>query len=204
MRALCDRYQAFLGIDECHATGFVGAFGRGTHEHLGLLGCIDIITGTFGKALGGASGEFTAARRDMVAVLRQRSRPYLFSNSLMPAIVGGTLAALNLVEAGAELRARLWQNTSWFRRAICKAGFVVKGDLHPIVPIMVGDAVVAQTLAARLVDSGVYVVAFSFPVVPRGEARIRVQITAIHELAQLQAAVDAFTAAGREIGLLRS
>jgi glycine C-acetyltransferase len=202
MRALCDRHDALLGIDECHATGFMGATGRGTHEHRGVFGKIDIITGTFGKALGGASGGFTAARRPVVELLRQRSRPYLFSNTLMPAIAGASIAVLDLLEASTTLRDKLADNTAWFRRAISQAGFDIKPGEHPIVPIMVHDAVKAQQLAARLLELGVYAIGFFFPVVPKGQARIRVQMSAVHERHHLEAAVAAFTQAGRELGLV--
>ena len=202
MRALCDAHGALLGIDECHASGFMGARGRGTHEHHGLFGRIDIITGTFGKALGGASGGFTAARREVVELLRQRSRPYLFSNTLAPAIVGGSIAVLDLLEASTTLRDRLEDNTRWFRQAIQEAGFAIKPGTHPIVPIMVHDAAKAQQLAARLLELGIYVVGFFFPVVPKGQARIRVQMSAVHERVHLEQAVAAFGLAGRELGLI--
>jgi glycine C-acetyltransferase len=203
MRALCDRHDALLGIDECHATGFMGARGRGTHEHRGVFGKIDIVTGTFGKALGGASGGFTAARKEVVELLRQRSRPYLFSNTLMPAIAGASIAVLDLLEASTSLRDELEAHTRWFRAAIAAAGFEIKPGEHPIVPIMVHDATVAQRLAARLLELGIYVVGFFFPVVPKGQARIRVQMSAVHERAHLEMAVAAFTQAGRELGLLK-
>jgi len=203
MRALCDRYGALLGIDECHATGFMGARGRGTHEHRGVLGKIDIVTGTFGKALGGASGGFTAARREVVELLRQRSRPYLFSNTLMPAIAGASIAVLDLLEASTALRDKLEANTRYFRRAIAEAGFDIRPGEHPIVPIMVHDAAKAQQLAARLLELGIYVVGFFFPVVPKGQARIRVQMSAVHERHHLERAVAAFTQAGRELGLVK-
>ncbi len=203
MRALCDRFEALLGIDECHASGFMGARGRGTHEHRGVFGRVDIITGTLGKALGGASGGFTAARREVVELLRQRSRPYLFSNTLMPAIAGASIAVLELLEASTALRDKLEENTRWFRQAITAAGFDIKPGEHPIVPIMVYDAVLAQKLAARLLELGIYVVGFFFPVVPKGQARIRVQLSAVHERAHLEAAVAAFTQAGRELGLVK-
>jgi glycine C-acetyltransferase len=203
MRALCDRFGALLAIDECHASGFMGASGRGTHEHRGVFGKVDVITGTFGKALGGASGGFTAARKEVVELLRQRSRPYLFSNTLMPAIAGASIAVLDLLEASTALRDKLADNTAWFRRAITEAGFDIKPGEHPIVPIMVYDAARAQQLAARLLELGVYVVGFFFPVVPQGQARIRVQMSAVHERAQLEAAVAAFAQAGRELGLVR-
>jgi len=201
MRALCDQYGALLGIDECHATGFMGTQGRGTHEHRGVFGKVDIITGTLGKALGGASGGFTAARREVVELLRQRSRPYLFSNTLMPAIAGASLAVLDLLEGSTALRDKLEDNTRWFRDAIVKAGFDIKPGTHPIVPIMVYDAVKAQALSARLLELGVYAVGFFFPVVPKGQARIRVQMSAVHEREHLERAVAAFAQAGRELGL---
>jgi glycine C-acetyltransferase len=203
MRALCDRYDALLAIDECHASGFMGKTGRGTHEHRGVFGNIDIVTGTFGKALGGASGGFTAARREVVELLRQRSRPYLFSNTLMPAIAGATIAVLDILEASTALRDKLEDNTRYFRRAIADAGFDIKPGEHPIVPIMVGDAIKAQQLAARLLELGVYVVGFFFPVVPKGQARIRVQMSAVHERQHLETAVAAFAKAGRELGLVK-
>src|SRR5882757_1695548 len=203
MRALCDRYQALLGIDDCHASGFMGSTGRGTHEHRGVFGKIDIITGTLGKALGGASGGFTAGRRDLIELLRQRSRPYLFSNTLAPAIVGGSIAVLDLLEASTALRDRLEDNTRYFRQAIAAAGFDIKPGEHPIVPIMVYDAVKAQQLAARLLDLGIYVVGFFFPVVRQGQARIRVQVSAVHQREHLERAVASFTQAGRELGLLQ-
>jgi glycine C-acetyltransferase len=203
MRALCDRHGALLGIDECHASGFMGTRGRGTHEVRGVFGNVDIITGTLGKALGGASGGFTAARREVVELLRQRSRPYLFSNTLMPAIAGASIAVLDLLEASTALRDKLEDNTRFFRRAISAAGFDIKPGEHPIVPIMVYDAVKAQQLAARLLELGIYVVGFFFPVVPKGQARIRVQMSAVHERAQLEKAVSAFAQAGRELGLVK-
>jgi glycine C-acetyltransferase len=202
MRELCDRHGALLGIDECHATGFMGARGRGTHEHRGVMGHIDIITGTLGKALGGASGGFTAARREVVELLRQRSRPYLFSNTVAPPIVGASIAVLDLLEASTALRDRLHDNTRWFRQAIVAAGFEVRPGEHPIVPIMVHDAVKAQQLSARLLELGIYAVGFFFPVVPKGQARIRVQMSALHERAHLERAVAAFATAGRELGLV--
>lgn len=209
MRRLCDAHGALLAIDECHATGFMGATGRGTHEHRGLLvdglSRVDIITGTLGKALGGASGGFTAGPAAVVELLRQRSRPYLFSNTLAPAIAGASIAVLDLLDspAGAALRDQVHANTAYFRQAIAAAGFQIQPGDHPIVPIMVGDAVVAQRLAARLLELDVYVVSFFFPVVPRGQARIRVQLSAAHSLAQLETAVAAFTQAGHELGLLK-
>ncbi len=206
MRELCDAHGALLGIDECHASGFMGATGRGTHEHRGLLvdgrARVDIITGTLGKALGGASGGFTAARREVVEMLRQRSRPYLFSNTVAPSIVGASIAVLDLLEASTALRDKLEVNTRWFRQAITAAGFDIKPGEHPIVPIMVYDAAKAQALSARLLELGVYAVGFFFPVVAKGQARIRVQMSALHERADLEMAVAAFRQAGRELGLV--
>ena len=203
MRAICDAHGALLGVDECHASGFMGVTGRGTHEHRGVFGRIDIITGTLGKALGGASGGFTSARREVVELLRQRSRPYLFSNTVAPSIVGASIAVLDLLEGSTALRDRLADNTRHFRAAISAAGFDIKPGEHPIVPIMVYDAVRAQQLAARLLELGVYVVGFFFPVVAKGQARIRVQLSAAHDRADLDRAVAAFTQAGRELGLVR-
>ena len=202
IRALCDQYGALLGVDECHATGFLGARGRGTHEHRGVFGKIDIITGTLGKALGGASGGFTTGKKEVIELLRQRSRPYLFSNTVMPAIVGGSLAVLDLLESSTELRDKLADNTAWFRQAITAAGFEIKPGEHPIVPIMIGDAVKAQQLSQRILELGLYAVGFFFPVVPKGKARIRVQMSAVHDRHHLEKAVEAFTQAGRELGLI--
>lgn len=202
MRALCDEHGALLGVDDCHASGFMGSSGRGTHEHRGVFGKVDIITGTLGKALGGASGGFTSGRREVVELLRQRSRPYLFSNTVAPCIVGASIKVLDILEGSTALRDKLADNTRYFRAAITQAGFDIKPGEHPIVPIMVFDAARAQQLAARLLALGVYVVGFFFPVVPRGQARIRVQLSALHERADLEQAVAAFAQAGREIGLL--
>ena len=204
MRAITNRYGALLGIDECHATGFMGASGRGTHEYRGVLGQVDIITGTLGKALGGASGGFTSARKEVIELLRQRSRPYLFSNTVAPSIVGASIAVLDLLEASTALRDKLDANTQYFRAAIQAAGFEIKPGTHAIVPIMVYDALKAQALSARLLELGVYAVGFFFPVVPKGQARIRVQISAAHERAHLDTAVAAFAQAGRELGLIAS
>lgn len=202
IRALCDRYGALLGIDECHASGFLGKTGRGTPEHCGVFGQIDIITGTFGKALGGASGGFTAARREVVELLRQRSRPYLFSNTLAPSIVGASLKALDLLEASTELRDRLEANTRFWREGLRAAGFDIKPGTHPIVPVMVYDAVKAQQFSARLLELGVYAVGFFFPVVPKGQARIRTQLSAGHSREQLEKALAIFVQAGKETGVL--
>ena len=203
IREICDRFGALLGIDECHASGFMGVRGRGTHEHRGVFGKIDIITGTLGKALGGASGGFTAARKEVIELLRQRSRPYLFSNTVAPSIVGASIAVLDLLEGSTALRDELETNTKYFRKAITEAGFEIKPGEHPIVPIMVYDAVKAQQLAARVLELGVYVVGFFFPVVPKGQARIRVQMSAGHELADLERAVAALRQAGLELGLVK-
>jgi glycine C-acetyltransferase len=202
IRALCDRYGALLGVDECHASGFLGARGRGTHEHRGVFGKIDIITGTLGKALGGASGGFTTGKKEVIELLRQRSRPYLFSNTVAPSIVGASLAVLDLLEASTELKDKLADNTKFFRSAITAAGFEIKPGEHPIVPLMVHDAVKAQQLSQRILELGIYAVGFFFPVVPKGQARIRVQMSAVHDRHHLEKAVEAFTIAGRELGLV--
>jgi len=203
IRALCDQYGALLGIDECHASGFLGKTGRGTPEHCGVFGQIDIITGTFGKALGGASGGFTAAKKEVVELLRQRSRPYLFSNTLAPAIVGASLAVLDLIEGSTALRDKLEDNTRFWRAGLTAAGFDIKPGTHPIVPVMVYDAVKAQQLSARLLELGVYAVGFFFPVVPKEQARIRTQMSAALDRSHLEKALAAFTQAGRELGLIK-
>ncbi|MBT9494143.1 MAG: glycine C-acetyltransferase [Paucibacter sp.] len=203
IREITDRYGALLGIDECHASGFVGKTGRGTHEYRDVFGKIDIITGTLGKALGGASGGFTSGRREVIELLRQRSRPYLFSNTVAPSIVGASIAVLDLLEGSTALRDKLETNTAYFRAAIQAAGFEIKPGTHPIVPIMVHDAVLAQKLSARILELGIYAVGFFFPVVPKGQARIRVQVSAGHSREQLEQAVSAFTQAGRELGLIK-
>ncbi len=198
---LAERYDAMVGIDECHATGFMGATGRGTHEYRQVMGRVDIITGTLGKALGGASGGFTAARREIVEVLRQRSRPYLFSNTVAPAIVGGSLKVFELLNRSTELRDKLEANTRWFRKAMADAGFDILPGEHPIVPIMLYDAPLAQTFARRLLDEGIYVIGFFYPVVPKGKARIRVQLSAAHEPQHLEKCVAAFVKVKRDLGL---
>ncbi|WAC71098.1 glycine C-acetyltransferase [Roseateles sp. SL47] len=203
IREITHRHGALLGIDECHASGFMGKTGRGTHEHRGVFGKVDIITGTLGKALGGASGGFTTGRKEVIELLRQRSRPYLFSNTVAPSIVGASLAVLDLLEASTALRDKLEANTLYFREAIQQAGFQIKPGTHPIVPIMVFDAVKAQQLSARLLELGVYAVGFFYPVVPKDQARVRVQISAVHERAHLERAVAAFAQAGRELGLVK-
>jgi glycine C-acetyltransferase len=199
---LAERYQALVMVDDSHATGFFGPTGRGTPEHCGVAGRVDILTSTLGKALGGASGGFTASRCEVVALLRQRSRPYLFSNTLPPALVSASLACLAMLSATTVRRDRLEANTRWFRGAMAEAGFAIRPGSHPIVPIMLGDAHLAHRMAADLLDEGVYVVGFSYPVVPEGQARIRVQISAAHEPEHLQRAVAAFVKVGRSHGVL--
>lgn len=194
---LADRYGALVMVDDSHATGFFGPTGRGTPEHCGVADRIDIITSTLGKALGGASGGFTASRREIVELLRQRSRPYLFSNTLAPALVSAALACVEMLSEASVLRERLVANTRWFRRAMADAGFSIRPGEHPIVPIMLGEAQLANRMAAALLDRGIYVVGFSYPVVPEGQARIRVQISAAHEMAHLERAVAAFLEVGR-------
>jgi glycine C-acetyltransferase len=197
---LADKHGAMVMLDECHSTGFMGKTGRGTHE---LHNCVDIITGTFGKALGGASGGFTAAKKEIVELLRQRSRPYLFSNTLAPSIVGASLEVLNLLRGSTKLRDKLESNTKYFRREMKKAGFDIVKGTHPIVPVMLYDAKLAQEMARRLLDEGIYVIGFFFPVVPKGKARIRVQVSAGHSKAHLAQAVAAFTKVGRELGVIK-
>ena len=199
---LADKYDAMVAIDECHATGFLGKTGRGTHEHRGVMDRVDIITGTFGKALGGASGGFTAARREIVEMLRQRSRPYLFSNTLAPSIAGASIAVVDMLTETTELRDKLENNTEYFRKEMTAAGFDIIPGVHPIVPIMLYDAVLAQNFAAKLLEEGIYVIGFFFPVVAKGKARIRVQISAAHEMAHLEKAVAAFTKVGKELGVI--
>lgn len=201
---LAEKYDAIVMSDESHSSGFLGKTGRGTHEYRNVMGKIDIITGTLGKALGGASGGFTSGKKEVIEMLRQRSRPYLFSNSLAPSIVGATIAVLDLLSETTALRDKLEQNTRYFRSKMTEAGFDIKPGDHPIVPIMLYDAVVAQQFAARLLDEGVYVIGFFFPVVPKGKARIRVQLSAAHEQEHLQAAIAAFTKIGNELGILKS
>ena len=199
---LADRYDAMVMVDDCHATGFLGRDGRGSHEHRGVLGRVDIITSTLGKALGGATGGFTAAKREVTDWLRQRSRPYLFSNSVAPPVVAASLEVLDLLEGSSDLRERLRDNASFFRTAMTEAGFELAGEGHPIVPVMIGDAALASRMADRLLDEGIYVIAFSFPVVPTGQARIRTQMSALHTREQLERAVEAFTRVGSELGVI--
>jgi glycine C-acetyltransferase len=200
---LADKYDAIVMVDECHASGFMGKTGRGTHELKGVMGRIDIITGTLGKALGGASGGFTSGRREIIELLRQRSRPYLFSNTLAPSITGASIAVLDLLSETTELRDKLENNTTYFRTAMTEAGFDIKPGEHPIVPIMLYDSVLAAKFADALLHEGVYVIGFFFPVVPKGLARIRVQISAGHERAHLDRAIAAFTKVGKELGVLK-
>jgi glycine C-acetyltransferase len=199
---LADRYGALVMVDDSHATGFIGAEGRGTHELRGVIGRIDIMSGTFGKALGGASGGYVAARREIVAWLRQRSRPYLFSNSIAPPVAGATLRVLDLLETSPELRRQLHDNARHFRAGMQTLGFDLIPGEHPIIPIMLGEAPVAVRLAERMQADGVYVVAFSFPVVPHGKARIRTQMNAAHSVAQLDRVIAAFGRAGRDLGII--
>ena len=200
--ALAKRYDAMTMVDDCHAHGFMGAKGRGTPEHCGVMGEIDIITGTLGKALGGAMGGFTAARKEIIDMLRQRSRPYLFSNSIAPAIAGASLKALDMVAEGDDLRARLTANAERFRKGMSEAGFDLLPGEHPIIPVMLGDAKLAQDMAAKLMDEGVYVIGFFFPVVPKGQARIRTQMSAAHTPEMIDRAVAAFTKVGKELGVI--
>lgn len=199
---LADEFNALVMVDDSHAVGFVGANGRGTHEYCGVMERIDIITGTLGKALGGASGGYTAAKKEVVEWLRQRSRPYLFSNSLAPAIVAASLRVLEMLKQGDDLRQRLWNNVHYFREALSEAGFTLAGADHAIIPVMLGDAKVAQEFARLLQQEGIYVTGFFYPVVPKGAARIRTQISAGHTQAQLERAVEAFTRIGQQLGVI--
>ncbi|ULQ56180.1 glycine C-acetyltransferase [Flavihumibacter rivuli] len=200
---LADQYDAIVMIDECHSSGFLGKTGRGTHEYRGVMGRIDIITGTLGKALGGASGGFTSGRKEIIEMLRQRSRPYLFSNTVAPAIVGGSIAVLDMLSQTTELRDKLEFNTRYFRKHMTEAGFDIKPGDHPIVPIMLYEATVAQQFAARLLEEGVYVIGFFYPVVAKGQARIRVQLSAAHEQHHLDQAIAAFAKVGKELGVIK-
>ena len=201
--ALAEKYQALVMTDECHSTGFMGKTGRGVHEYRGVMGKIDIITGTLGKALGGASGGFTSGRREIIELLRQRSRPYLFSNTLAPSITGASIAVLELLSETTELRDRLEKNTRYFREKMEAAGFDIKPGEHAIVPIMLYDAVLSQKMAEKLLERGIYVIGFYYPVVPKGQARIRVQISAGHQQEHLDQAIAAFIAVGKELGLIK-
>ncbi|WP_062056183.1 glycine C-acetyltransferase [Aquimarina longa] len=199
---LADKYGAMVMIDECHSTGFLGKTGRGTHEYRNVMGRVDIITGTYGKALGGASGGFTAARKEIVEMLRQRSRPYLFSNTVAPSIVGASIKVLELLSASTGLRDKLEENTKYFRSEMTKAGFdIVPGD-HPIVPVMLYEAKLAQEFAAKLLEEGIYVIGFFYPVVPKGKARIRVQLSAAHDRHHLEKAVKAFVKVGKALNVI--
>jgi glycine C-acetyltransferase len=200
---LADQYDAIVMIDECHSSGFLGKTGRGTHEYRGVMGRIDIITGTLGKALGGASGGFTSGRKEIIEMLRQRSRPYLFSNTVAPSIVGASIAVLDMLTSATTLRDQLEYNTNYFRTKMTEAGFDIKPGDHPIVPIMLYDAVIAQNFAAKLLDEGVYVIGFFYPVVAKGLARIRVQLSAAHEQVHLEKAIAAFTKVGKELGVIK-
>src|SRR5689334_7804497 len=200
---LADKYNAIVMIDECHSSGFLGKTGRGTHEYRNVMGRIDIITGTLGKALGGASGGFTSGRKEIIEMLRQRSRPYLFSNTVAPSIVGASIAVLDMLSETTALRDRLEYNTTYFRNKMTAAGFDIKPGEHPIVPIMLYDAVLAQNFAADLLEEGIYVIGFFFPVVAKGQARIRVQLSAAHEQAHLDKAIEAFTKIGKKLGVLK-
>lgn len=200
---LADKYQALVMTDECHSSGFLGKTGRGVPEHCGVMGRVDIITGTLGKALGGALGGFTSGRKEIIEMLRQRSRPYLFSNTLAPAIVGASIEVFNLLSETTDLRDKLERNTKYFREAMTKAGFDIKPGVHPIVPIMLYEAPLAQKFAEQLLEKGIYVIGFFYPVVAKGQARIRVQISAAHEQHHLDKAIQAFTEVGKELGVIK-
>jgi glycine C-acetyltransferase len=206
LRGICDlaeRYDALVMVDDSHATGFMGARGRGTPEHCGVMDRVDILTSTLGKALGGASGGYISARKEIVGWLRQRSRPYLFSNSIPPVVAAVSVRVLDLLEHSPDLRTRLFENTSFFRAGLERAGFSLKGGEHPIIPVMLGDAVLAGRMAEMLLQRGVYVVGFSYPVVPKGQARIRTQMSAALTREQLERAVAAFIEVGRELGVIK-
>ena len=205
LREICDlaeKYDALVMVDDSHATGFMGPTGRGTPEHCGVAARVDIVTSTLGKALGGGSGGFIAARREVIEWLRQRSRPYLFSNSIPPVVAAATLAVLDLLEHSPQLRTQLFDNTRFFRAGLAAAGFDLKPGEHPIIPVMLGDAALAARVADALLARGVYVIGFSYPVVPKGQARIRTQVSAGLTRAQLETALNAFTSVGRELGIL--
>ena len=201
--ALAEKYNASVMIDECHSSGFLGKTGRGTHEHCGVMGKIEIITGTLGKALGGASGGFTSGKKELIEMLRQRSRPYLFSNTLAPSIVGASIAVLDMLSETTELRDKLEYNTTYFREKMTAAGFDITPGVHPIVPLMLYDANIAQEMAARMLEEGIYVIGFYFPVVPKGKARIRVQMSAAHDQNHLDKAIAAFIKVGKEMGVVK-
>jgi glycine C-acetyltransferase len=199
---LAEKYEAMVMIDDCHATGFTGKTGRGTPEHFGVMGRVDIITSTLGKALGGASGGFTTGKKQIIDLLRQRSRPYLFSNTLAPVIAGASIAVLRMLEASTERRDVLERNTRYFREKIAGLGFEIRGDDHPIVPVMIGDARKAAEMADDLLNEGIYVIGFSYPVVPKGQARIRTQMSAAHSHADLDHAIAAFEKVGKAHGVI--
>ncbi|MBE8714045.1 glycine C-acetyltransferase [Sphingobacterium hungaricum] len=199
---LADKYDALVMIDESHCTGFIGKTGRGTHELFNVIDRVDIITGTLGKALGGASGGFTSGKKEIIDMLRQRSRPYLFSNTLAPAITGASISVLDMLSETTDLRDKLESNTSYFREKMTEAGFDIKPGFHPIVPVMLYDANIAQDFASKMLEEGIYVIGFYYPVVPQGKARIRVQISAGHELEHLDKAIAAFTKVGKELGVI--
>lgn len=201
--ALAEKYDAIVMSDESHSSGFIGKTGRGTHEYCNVMGKVDILTGTLGKALGGASGGFTSGRKEIIDILRQRSRPYLFSNTLAPSIVGASIAILDMLSETTELKDKLENNTIYFREQMTKAGFDIKPGIHPIVPVMLYDAVIAQQFAAKLQEEGIYVTGFFFPVVAKGQARIRVQLSAAHEAHHLDKAIDAFVKVGKDLGVLK-
>jgi glycine C-acetyltransferase len=200
---LAEKYDALIMVDECHASGFIGKTGKGTHEHNNVLGKIDIITGTLGKALGGAMGGFTSGRKEIIDMLRQRSRPYLFSNSLAPAIVGASIAVMDLLSKTTDLRDKVMENALYFRKAMSEAGFDIPQGIHPITPVMLYDAKIAQEFASKLLDEGIYVIGFFYPVVPKDKARIRVQISAAHEKHHLDKAIASFIKVGRELGVIK-
>jgi len=201
--ALAEQYNALVMIDESHCSGFMGKTGRGTHEHHNVMGKIDIITGTLGKALGGASGGFTSGRKEIIDMLRQRSRPYLFSNTLAPSITGASIAVLDMLSETTQLRDKLETNTQYFRKKMTDAGFDIKPGVHPIVPVMLYDAKLAQEFAAKMLDEGIYVIGFYYPVVPQGKARIRVQISAAHDMRHLDKAIAAFAKVGKELQVIK-
>ncbi|MEC9168536.1 MAG: glycine C-acetyltransferase [Pseudomonadota bacterium] len=199
---LADKYDAMVMVDDCHATGFLGENGKGSHEYCGVMGRVDIITGTLGKALGGASGGYTSGKKEVVEWLRQRSRPYLFSNSVAPPIVSASLKVFEMMKEGDELRANLWRNANHFRTRMEEAGFTLAGKDHAIIPVMLGDARLASEMADKMLENGIYVIGFSYPVVPKGQARIRTQMSAGHSLEHVDKAVDAFIEVGRELGVI--
>jgi glycine C-acetyltransferase len=206
LKAICDladKHQALVMVDDSHAVGFTGEGGRGTHEANGVMGRVDLLTGTFGKALGGASGGYISGRREMIGWLRQRSRPYLFSNSLAPSIAHATLAVLDLLEGSGDLRRKLRDNATYFRAGMTKLGFKLVPGQHPIIPVMLGDAKLASDMADKLLGEGIYVIGFSFPVVPKGQARIRTQISAAHEREHLDRCIQAFEKVGKQLGVIQ-